>query len=138
MLHPAARRLRRAAELHRMNRIRALHHHALDEVAYEFRITVRAFAKKDFHISRWSAARCRCRGLGTDGGSPARLPPLVPSSASAVPSNHCSQPETTFGRCSRHFCLIGSFDDGSSKHTTQESRARVFFEDGLVSILRLT
>ena len=35
MLHPAAKLLRRAAELHRIWRVRALHHHALEEIAAE-------------------------------------------------------------------------------------------------------
>ena len=35
MLHPAAKLLRRAAELHRIRRVRPLHHHALEEIAAE-------------------------------------------------------------------------------------------------------
>ena len=40
MLHPTAELLRRAAELHGIRRVRALHHHALEEIAAEHSVNI--------------------------------------------------------------------------------------------------
>jgi len=40
MLDPAPKLLRRGAELHRIRRVRTLHHHALEEIAAEHSVNI--------------------------------------------------------------------------------------------------